>query len=585
MAGIPMEKIKPVLILSAIFALLLILLLVTGGADGEEERRVDPLVTMEADSISTLSIETADRPALKFSRTEDGWVMEEPLYSLASAETMQSVIETVDKLVGVPMEIDTSLPLEEFGLEGSEVISVTVSSRDGQTESFSLGRQIPLDVGYVYTYVPSSGNYYKAYRDAREVFTLPLEEYRDRTVLDLSISSIEKIRLSGALTGNTSPVIVEKQPPWWELSSPKAAPGNNGEVRKLLEGILSLRASDFPDSREAALQAEPQLRVEFTISDGSTEAVSFFDSYGEDLQYITTDRIPYALGIPRGLVSNLPISYDQLRSRAVLRFDPDAIQEIIISTESGDIGLKKEQSGWYLSNEQDIPADDAAVRQLINLLTLTDVEELPADLDVQKNNTAIQLQVTLTEDDGTQHWVELGKKAVKGEVLPGFSSFRNRPFAVSADFLEGFQIDADYFEDRHLLSFESRTVGSLEILGKNETIILEKSGSDWLLTEPERSAADSPKSWGLVFALEKLVYTRKLSADESATRGLSSEKPDYRIKVRDSEGKNQGSLDVWIDEGGGMVYASSDARDGLFVIDSEILERIPEDYTELIYRR
>ncbi|WP_319477214.1 DUF4340 domain-containing protein [Marispirochaeta aestuarii] len=584
MAGIPMEKIKPVLLLSGILALLLILLLVTGGTDGEEERRVDPLVTMEVDSISTLSIETADRPALKFSRTEDGWVMEEPLYSLASAETMQSVIETVDKLVGVPMEIDASLPLEEFGLEGSELISVTVASRDGQTESFSLGRQIPLDVGYVYTYVASSGNFYKAYRDAREVFTLPLEEYRDRTVLNLSISSIEKIKLSGALTGNTSPVIVEKQPPWWELSSPKAAPGNNGEVKKLLEGILSLRASDFPDSREDALQAEPQLRVEFSISDGSTEAVSFFDSYGEDLQYITTDRIPYALGIPRGVVNNLPISYDQLRSRAALRFDPDAIHEIIISTDSGDIGLKKEQSGWHLSNEQDIPADDAAVRQLINLLTLTDVEELPENLDVQKNNTAIQLQVTLTEDDGTQHWVELGK-AVKGEVLPGFSSFRDRPFAVSADFLEGFQIDADYFEDRHLLSFESRTVGSVEILGKNETIILEKSGSDWLLTEPERSAADSPKSWGLVFALEKLVYTRKLSADEIARTGLSSEKPDYRIKVRDSEGKEQGSLDVWIDEGGGKVYASSKNRDGFFVIDSEILERIPQDHTELIYRR
>jgi hypothetical protein len=582
MAGIPMEKLKPVLILSGILTLLLILFLFTGDKDTKEERRVDSLVGFDADEISTLRIETEKRPALQFSRTEDGWVMEEPLFSRASGESMKSLIETLDKLVGVPIEIDTRLPLSDFGLEGGERILVRVRSRDGREESFSLGKQIPLDVGYVYTHVPSGGKFYKVHKDARELFTLPLEEYREKTLLNIAISSIEEIRIMGHLAGARSPVIIEKQPPWWELTAPEAAPGNNAKVKELLEGVLSLRASDFPEEYEAALQEDPELSIEFSNSGGSTASVAFFASYGDNLQYVSTDRVSYALGIPRGVLDNLPLSFDQLRSRSALRLDPDTVQEIVVKTDGDDIILRKNEDGWRLAGDRDLPADDAAVRQIINHLIFTEVEDLPESFDIRKDETPIQMQLKLTEDNGNTHWVELGT-VTDGTSLPGFSSFREQPFSVPADFLEGLRLNAEFFEDKHLLSFESRNVGSLRIQGKNTNIILEKSGSDWILTEPERGAADSPKSWGLVFALEKLVYEQKISAAVFNERGFSPDKPDYRIRIFDSSRKEQGSLDLWIDEA--QVYASSPSREGLFMVDSELLDRIPKDHTELIFRR
>ena len=501
MAGVTMEKMKPVLVLSVILALLLILLLVTGGAEKEETRITDSLVRIAPDEISVLSIKAGNQPELLFSKNEDGWILEKPIFSRASAEAMKSVIESMDKLVGIPLEIDGSVPLSDFGLEGDQVITVTAVSQDGKEEIFSLGRQIPLDVGYVYTYLPSGNRFYKTYKDAREIFNLPIEEYREKTIVDIPINSIEEIELSGIRTEGTSPVVILKQPPWWELTAPAETPGNNAKVRKLLEGIHSLQAHDFPASDKKAFQSDPELQVKLRTSDGSVQTVSFFGGYGNDLQYVTTNRIPYMLGIPSGIVAELPVSFDDLRSRAVLRFDPKTVEEIHIKSAREDIRLKKTESSWRIAAEEELPADEAAINHLISLLTMTDVDDLPRDMNIQ-NETPPDLRVTITEENKIQHTVELGK-ALTGGIVPGFSSFRERPFIVPADFFEHLQIDRDYFEDKHLLSFESRNVGSVEIRGKNESFTLEKSGSDWLLTEPERAARLILRNPGKLYLLWK----------------------------------------------------------------------------------
>ncbi len=579
-----MEKIKPVLLLTGILSLLLILLFVTGNTNKEKERKVVSLITLDPDTISALSIKTGNRPAIQLSRTEGSWVIQEPLYSLASRKTMDSVIETLDKLVGIPLDMDRDSDLNEFGLQGKNTITVKTVDHQGNEQSFSLGNQIPLDVGYVYTYVPSSGEFYKAYKDARSVFDLPLEDFRDKTVVDISINSIESVKISGTLPGDMSPVIVEKQPPWWEITGPKAAPGNNGKVKELLEGILSLRTNDFPESFEENEGKSPELRIRFTSADGSAETVSFYSDYGDDLQYVKSDRVPYALGIPRGVIENLPVRFDELRSKAVLRFDPSVIREIILDADTERITLQKEEDRWYIASAKDIPVDESAVRHLINLLTLREVEDISANRELKKSDTSIRLRVLLREENGAEHTVELGETGER-DFVPGFSSFRDRPFIVPAEFFDHFQIDTDFFEDKHLLSFESRNIGSVQIRGNREDITLTKSGSDWLLTEPERSAADSPKSWGLVFALEKLVYEERISPAEFGTSGFSADNPDYSISIKDSNGKEQGKLDLWLFKAEGEAVAVSSYRDGFFLISGELLENIPVDHRELMYRK
>ena len=523
-------RLTGLVILTLLGSVLLGLVLFTGDGKNEESGAAVRLFT--GDQIETMRVELPGRRAYALAERNGKWVLTDPVEAAADPATVDALMPLIENLVGLPLEFDAGsgrgsggdedfVPLSDYGIGGASEIRLILGSKSEPTREIFLGDPIPLDVGFVYGYLPATGSLYKVQREFKNLLDRSLFELRDKRLLRLDPATIVEIRFSSNPTvPGDAPLVLEKRGGWWEILSPEAVPADTPAVEELLATIAMIEALEFPPAAEAfpadAPASETSLsegRLEFVTETGNTTVFRIGAGEADGTRLIAIGpgensagsvRVPAEPFRPAGL------SLPGLRARRPLRFLPEEIETVTITTPEDVFDLVRREKAWRILRPQDSAADTRYVGRFLEGLRQLDapaaVVSAPRPDEIRKN---ADFQFFLREGDGSEHLLWLMGSPTDDDTLYGASSFREESFTLDSRLVSRFSLNREAFADRRLISFDPTKVLRVEIERPEETTRIEKRGGGWLITSPRRIAARDARVWGLIFALEALNYRER----------------------------------------------------------------------------
>ena len=198
---------------------------------------------------------------------------------------------------------------------------------------------------------------------------------------------------------------------------------------------------------------------------------------------------------------------DEKAKKKVFSYDTSKIDRIEIALAGSDpTVLTKDANGWTIVKPAAAPADQNNVSDIVtNLATLEEdrvVEDNAADLKIF-GLAEPRIDVTFNvAGEKEPKRILFGDKSPTGVGLYAKLSNDKRVFLVGTSLETTLHRTAFDLRDKTALKFEQDKVDSLEIVSKNQTIRLEKSGNDWKLAKPIQAPADYVSVQGLLCQLQ-----------------------------------------------------------------------------------
>lgn len=205
-----------------------------------------------------------------------------------------------------------------------------------------------------------------------EKLTPDLLTYRSRRLRDESVSSVEKLVISGPVDQT-----LQKKGGTWQITAPIAIAADSGAVRKLAELVATLKADKFVSPKplpthgfskpfatiEATLHAHDHVAdtenapdpadnmIVIDIGAQNNEGKRFARVRGSDQTvFLITDEFEYAMRNP-------------LIARDALQIDETEVTGLTIDGQNGSKVFKKENDIWRA--EPEAPIDEAMLKRLL----------------------------------------------------------------------------------------------------------------------------------------------------------------------------------------------------------------------------
>ena len=185
--------------------------------------------------------------------------------------------------------------------------------------------------------------------------------------------------------------------------------------------------------------------------------------------------------------------------------------------------LNKAGTQWRLSEPMDAPADTFAVEDLLRALTgLSSRGQLPVEQVGSVGLDHPNYVVELTGKDGKVTKVSVGQKSEISNAMYVLVNDRKQPDIVASDAYAQLEKPASAYRSKKLVDVNNDQVKQIAITRNGKTVRLQKSGSDWEITEPSKMPADTNAVSDLLFAITGLNATEFVqNPDKPAVYGLS----------------------------------------------------------------
>jgi hypothetical protein len=200
----------------------------------------------------------------------------------------------------------------------------------------------------------------------------------------------DKITALTLTASNGDVTTLTKEGAGWKIEKPVQVPADAAEVSGVTSNLATLDLTRVIDEKPASLDAfgldKPRLRFTFTAAGKPrTLLVGAKTATGGDT-YAKLDDAPRVFTVPSWLEQSLDKTTFQLRNKAIVSVDREAIDHLSIIGTPGTIELKKEGSDWRLVQPLQGRADAAEVGSLLSRLSSGQMQaivaEHPATLDV-----------------------------------------------------------------------------------------------------------------------------------------------------------------------------------------------------------
>ena len=200
----------------------------------------------------------------------------------------------------------------------------------------------------------------------------------------------DKIAALTLTASNGDVTTLKKEGAGWKIETPVQAPADASEVSGVTSNLATLDLTRVIDEKPASLEAfgldKPRLRLTFT-ADGKprTLLLGAKTATGGDT-YAKLDDAPRVFTVPSWLEQSLDRTTFQLRNKAIVAVDREAVDHLAIIGAPGTIELKKDGSEWRLVQPLQGRADSAEVGSLLTRLSSGQMQAIvadqPATLDV-----------------------------------------------------------------------------------------------------------------------------------------------------------------------------------------------------------
>jgi len=284
--------------------------------------------------------------------------------ALAAALANLEIIETVD---------DHPADLAPFGLE-NPAATVTVTTRGKRVlPGVELGGNTPI----------GGNSYIKTTTGPAVLLVAPgfaaqasksLNDVRSRVLFGFTADQIKRVVI-GHADGSQMELVHSFN--GWTITKPTNYPADPAAVRKLLDALATMRIADFADEHPTDLSSygleQPSLTIEL-YGDKATDRESL--AVGIKQPVAGSDAVFVRRGegdrpvctVASYIVSVVSKSFDDLRDKTVMRFNPDAVARVTLI--GGPVSLVLERAGkerWQVRSQGRVAAAETTVAE--SLLT------------------------------------------------------------------------------------------------------------------------------------------------------------------------------------------------------------------------
>ncbi|MHC4295637.1 MAG: DUF4340 domain-containing protein, partial [Planctomycetota bacterium] len=388
-----------------------------------------------------------------------------------------------------------------------------------ETYTIKIGKFVPLTADQK-TYVIPHDSYqvYVVGVNFDSQLTRPLNDFRDKVVLDLPADNITKVRLEG-----TRKIELTKSEDQWSITSPVIALADNNAVNKLLSKFAKLRVTEFLDDKPRSLAAyglEPSgerlvariwVRTEQPTTAAATAPVATAPAATANETHVLalglkTQTHRYAkLGdsqsvflVPSYLIDDLQPELKQLRETKVLPINGENVLTVDLDLPAGKAELRKVDGTWKMTRPYAGPANGETVNNLLEQLGKLEAHSFRDEVDALSTFGLDPVRGKITiHQAGKQGVLTLliGSKSPSDEMTFVKTPTSDTVTVVKTEDLEDILANpSGYWHPAMWAVNESQIPNRLTIRRPDETVSLELRDGEWYGVTPWAGPADGNTS-------------------------------------------------------------------------------------------
>jgi hypothetical protein len=270
---------------------------------------------------------------------------------------------------------------------------------------------------------------------------------------------------------------------------------------------------------------------------------------------------------------------DENAKKKVFSYETGKIEQVEIKVAGGDTtALKKEKDGWTIVKPVAASADQNIVNDIVtNLATLEEdrvVDENAADL---KNYGLAEPRMDVTfsvSGEKTPKQILFGDKSPTGVGVYAKLPSDKRVFLVGTSADTTFNRSTFDLRDKTALKFQQDKVDSLELVSKNQTIRLEKSGEEWKMVKPIQAPADYVSVQGVLGQLQAAQMTalKDKPEDLKDLKQYGLDKPEVTAVI--GTGAQKVTFELGKSGDAGTFWGREPSRPAVFTVANGLAEEL-----------
>ena len=273
------------------------------------------------------------------------------------------------------------------------------------------------------------------------------------------------------------------------------------------------------------------------------------------------------------------------REQAFASVTADDIEEVRITSADGDTSrLRKSDGTWQLVEPVQAEADENEISSITSSLASLDiqrvVDENAGDLK-QYGLEPPRIEVAFRSAGSTEERrILLGEKTPTGGDLYARLPEQPRVFLVSSFLDSTFNKNAFALREKSVLKVDRDTVDAVEIVARDRTIRLTKSGTEWRLAQPVAARADFAAVEGSLERLSSAQMQGIVAPDGGDLKQYMLDPPIATFTA--VSGSSRASL-LLGDTENALIYAKDASRPVVFTVAPALYTDLIRDIAE--YRR
>ncbi len=346
----------------------------------------------------------------------------------------------------------------------------------------------------------------------------------------------------------------EKKDGLWYMTSPEQALASAGVLDNLLDFMSGLRIEETIDAQPHKLSdfglQPPSMLITLKSETGQQVLMIGIKNFSQLSYYAKKENLPDVFTVSNFGISEFEKPYDAFLEKGAMLIAPDSVFAVSVSKKSGSFNLEKDSNFWSeFKGEQEWnivspfrkKADYRIVEDFLWTLKDTRVEsvdgkfigKIPRDADdviakitVRRKGLADESLTVLSKDSGFFKCL----RASTGDLVN-----------LKADAFEKIlALTAEYFVDRHLLSFDSALLNEITVFyneGAQKVNLMRAQSGGWEVVHADSAVKDFPAANTLLWKLESL------SALPEVNDNFAGVSPYAKISLKDRSGTIAGEFE------------------------------------------
>ncbi len=256
------------------------------------------------------------------------------------------------------------------------------------------------------------------------------------------------------------------------------------------------------------------------------------------------------------------------------------IDEIELKYPSYTLVCQKEGEKWFiLENSKKFRADDRIISRMTKDISQMRIKKVISENANDLSGFGLdkpEVEVN-AKTPKKKYRILIGTESPTGSGTYIRVDNESRVILVNRDSVEGFLIkSANDLRDRRIISFGN--VSALEIERGDTRISINKKGNSWELDDNKSIRVNESKVLGLLEGIEGLEVEKFVDDNPGDLSPYGLDKPETRIVISDADKKK--TL-LFGKRENGKVYAKIADEKSVYLVDDEILSKIPSSREEL----